>query len=72
MASASGGATNSCYDRPQASQNVQNKQSNGKSQRHGHDNSRQGATQAAATKASAASTSTIEAIIKNHLQFREG
>lgn len=72
MALVSGGATNSSYDRPQAPQNVQNKQGNGKSQRHGHDNSHQGATQTAAAKASAASTSTIESIIKNHLQCREG
>jgi len=72
MSSVSGGSSSSGYDRPQAPQNVQGKQNAGKTHRHRHDNSQQGPAQKTAPIASAASATTIESIIKNHLQCREG
>jgi len=72
MAIVSGGSTSNSYDRPQAQQNDQDKLRSGKTHRHHHYNSQQDPPQTTTTNASAASTITIESIIKNYLHGREG
>jgi len=71
MGSVPEGSPSSGYGRPRTPQNGEGKHSVGKTHRR-HDSSQQGHAQTTATMGAAASTISIEIIIRNHLQCREG